>query len=211
MKKTFPIGTVVLFVALLSVVLIVIGLVSSFAPKIPQELTGVLRPAPRPLQPFIFKDQAGKLYTLADLEGKWTLLFFGYTYCPDVCPTTLNVLTSVSEQLKASPGSNKDVQVVFVSVDPQRDKPKVFAKYLSYFQDDFIGITAGQDKIRAFADQFGAMFFKEQEVDPGNYLMAHTSSIFLVNSVAEIVASFSPPHEPDTIASQYLAIRGLGL
>lgn len=211
MKRNFPIGTLVLFAILVSVVLIAITVMNNIVPKIPQELTGVLRPAPRPLQPFVFKEQTGKLYTQADLEGKWTFLFFGYTYCPDICPTTLTVLSSLTKHLRSQPESSKDVQVVFVSVDPQRDKPEILEKYLSYFHNDFIGITAGQEKTRAFADQFGAMFFKEQDTGPDNYLMAHASSIYLVSPRVEIVASFSPPHDPGTIASQFQAIRDLGL
>lgn len=211
MKKNFPIGTLVLFAILVCVVLVAITVMNNIVPKIPQELAGVLRPAPRPLQPFVFKEQTGKLYTQADLEGKWTFLFFGYTYCPDICPTTLTVLSSLTGHLQSQPESSKDVQVVFVSVDPQRDKPELLDKYLSYFHDDFIGITAGQEKTRVFADQFGAMFFKEQEMGPDNYLMAHASSIYLVGPGVEIVASFSPPHDPGTIASQFQAIRGLGL
>ncbi len=211
MKKNFPIGTLVLFAILVCVVLVAITVMNNIVPKIPQELAGVLRPAPRPLQPFVFKEQTGKLYTQADLEGKWTFLFFGYTYCPDICPTTLTVLSSLTGHLQSQPESSKDVQVVFVSVDPQRDKPELLDKYLSYFHDDFIGITAGQEKTRVFADQFGAMFFKEQEMGPDNYLMAHASSIYLVSPGVEIVASFSPPHDPGTIASQFQAIRGLGL
>ena len=211
MKRNFPIGTLVLFAILVCVVLVAITVMNNIVPKIPQELAGVLHPAPRPLQPFVFKEQTGKLYTQADLVGKWTFLFFGYTYCPDICPTTLTVLSSLTGHLQSQPESSKDVQVVFVSVDPQRDKPELLDKYLSYFHDDFIGITAGQEKTRVFADQFGAMFFKEQELGPDNYLMAHASSIYLVGPGVEIVASFSPPHDPGTIASQFQAIRGLGL
>ncbi|MDA9982478.1 SCO family protein [Gammaproteobacteria bacterium] len=211
MKKNFPIGTLVLFTIFISVVLVVITVMSNIVPKVPQELAGVLRPAPRPLQPFVFKDQTGKLFTQAELEGKWSFLFFGYTYCPDICPTTLTVLTSMIDSLEIQSASTEDVQVVFVSVDPQRDKPEILEKYLSYFHDDFIGITAGQEETRVFADQFGAMFFKEQNMGPDNYLMAHTSSIFLVGPGVEVVASFSPPHDPGTIASQFQAIRGLDL
>ena len=209
MKRNFPIGTLVLFAIFVSVVLVVITVMSNIVPKVPQELVGVLRPAPRPLQPFVFKDQSGQLLTQENLEGKWTFLFFGYTFCPDICPTTLTVLTSMIDSLEIQSSSVEDVQVVFVSVDPQRDKPEVLEKYLSYFHDDFIGITAEQEKTRVFADQFGAMFFKEQNMGPDNYLMAHASSIYLVGPGIEIVASFSPPHDPGTISSQFQAIRNI--
>jgi protein SCO1/2 len=208
MKKNLPVGTIILFAILISVILVVTAVMRKIVPEVPQELVGVLRPAPKPLQPFVFEDQAGEPYTQENLAGKWTFLFFGYTYCPDICPTTLTVLASVTERLEEPLETTQDVQALFVSVDPQRDKPEL-AKYLSYFNEDFIGITAGQEKTRALADQFGAMFFKEQEEDSGNYLMAHTSSIFLVNPDTEFVATFSPPHDNETIVSQFETIRGL--
>lgn len=211
MKKNFPIGTVVLFTISVFIVVVVILVAGRILPKTPEELAGVLRPVPRPVQPFAFKDQTGRLFTQADLDGKWSFLFFGYTYCPDICPTTLSVLTSLLKHLESLPGSINDVQVIFVSIDPQRDKTDVLAKYLSHFRDDFIGITAGPEKTRSLAGQFGAMYFKEQELDENNYLMAHASSIFLVSPKTDIVASFSPPHDHETIASQFQAIKNLGL
>jgi len=211
MKTNFPIGTLVLFAILVSVAILVITFISKNSPQAPSELAAVLRPAPKLLQAFTFMDQKGKPYTQVNLQGKWTLLFFGYTHCPDICPTTLIVLASLKKQLETQLNSAKGVQVVFVSVDPQRDKPVILAKYLSYFHKDFIGITAGQGKTRAFAGQFGAMYFKEKQTNSDNYLMAHASSIYLINPGTELVASFSPPHDHNTIASQILAIRNLKL
>jgi len=202
-------GTVILFAILVSIILVVIMVTNRVVPKVPEELIGVLRPVPRPLQPFAFKDQTGELYAQANLEGKWTFLFFGYTYCPDICPTTLTVLSAMIEQLEARFEFTQDVQIVLVSVDPQRDKPELLAKYLSYFDEDFIGITAGNDETLKLANQFGAMFFKEEGSDSENYLIAHTGSIFLVNPEVEFVASFSPPHDKNTIATQFETIRDL--
>ncbi len=209
LKKYFPIGTITLFGILVCLVIAASVLVNRLIPDIPNDLAGVLRPAPRALQPIAFKDHKGRLYTLAELEGKWTFLFFGYTYCPDICPTTLTLLTSLVDQLGQEPGVAEEIQVVFVSVDPQRDKPETLARYLAYFNDEFVGITADETKTRAFADQFGALFFKERETDPENYLMAHASSIYLIGPNAEIIASFSPPHDHNTIASQFRIIRKL--
>jgi len=208
-KKTFPIGTVVLFVIFIVTVVAVTVAVKQLAPRAPDELAAVMRPAPRALQPIAFKDHTGKLYTLADLEGKWTFLFFGYTFCPDICPTTLSMLSSMIGQLEQDVGSVDDVQVLFVSVDPHRDKPEAIGQYLAHFHQGFVGITADEPKTRALADQFGAMFFKEQVNDADNYLMAHASSIYLVGPGADFVAAFSPPHDPATIASQFITIRKL--
>ncbi len=209
MKKNFPVGTTILFAVFVIIVVVVIILMGKITPKVPQELIGVLRPVSRPLQPFVFKDQTGEPYTQANLDGKWTFLFFGYTYCPDICPTTLTVLSSLMDDLGVQIDTAGDVQVILVSVDPQRDQPEQLAQYLSYFNQDFIGITAGQDETLALAEQFGAMFFREEGTDSENYLMAHTGSIFLVNPETEFVASFSPPHDHQTIATQFETIRGL--
>lgn len=209
MKNNFPIGTVVLFLTLIAAVAVVSIAVKGLAPRVPDELAAVMRPAPRALAPIAFKDQTGKLYTLAELEGKWTFLFFGYTYCPDICPTTLSMLSSMLKQLEKDADASEDVQVLFVTVDPHRDKPEAIAAYLAHFHDEFTGIIADEAKTRALADQFGAMFFKEQVKDADNYLMAHASSIYLVGPGADIVASFSPPHDPATIASQFIKIRKL--
>lgn len=209
MNKNFPIGTVAVFVIFLLTILIVTNFVTRKAQNVPQELTAVLRPAPKSLQAFSFTDHSGKLYTQENLRGKWTFLFFGYTYCPDVCPATLNVLASLSKHLSSESDLGKDAQVVFVSIDPQRDKPEVMAKYLGFFSKDFIGISAEPDKTQGLASQFGAMFFRQKGSDPNNYLMAHASSIYLVNPRAELIASFSPPHNHKLIASQFQAIRDL--
>ena len=152
MKKNFPIGTVVLFVTLIVAVAAVSLAVKQLAPRTPDELAAVMRPAPRALQPIAFKDHTGKLYTLADLEGKWTFLFFGYTYCPDICPTTLSLLSSMISKLEQNTGAAGDIQVLFVSVDPHRDKPAVIGEYLAHFHDGFVGITSDESKTRALAE-----------------------------------------------------------
>lgn len=208
MKKAFPTGTVILFGTLVCLVIAISVAVNRLIPETPKELAGVLRPAPSALQPIAFKDHRGRLYTLAELDGKWTFVFFGYTYCPDICPTTLTMLTLLVKRLEQEPNLAEDLQVLFVSVDPHRDKPEILAQYLAYFNEQFVGITSDETKTRAFANQFGAMFFKEQKTDTENYLMAHASSIYLVGPNAEIIASFSPPHDSETIASQFRTIRG---
>ena len=88
---------------------------------VPPELQSVLRPEPKPLQAFSLTDQYQQPVNLELLQGKWSLVFFGYTYCPDICPTTLSTLTRVVKKLQNDPQSPANIQVIFVSVDPQRD------------------------------------------------------------------------------------------
>lgn len=177
--------------------------------RVPDELRGVLRPAAQPLQAFELTDQHRQPFTLERLQGKWSFVFFGYTLCPDICPTTLSTLTGVVRRLQDDPQELSDVQVVFVSVDPQRDTPEVIEGYLKYFNGAFQGLTGTQAEIDTLARQFGAGYVKDPEAAPGQYLISHTSSIFLVDPHARLLAAFSPPHEPDTIVEQFRQIRAL--
>ena len=173
------------------------------------ELQSVLRPEPKPLQAFELTDQYQQPFNLERLQGKWSFVFFGYTYCPDICPTTLSTLTAVVRQLQTDPQDMPDTQVVFVSVDPQRDTPDVIEGYLKYFSEAFQGITGAQQDIDNLARQFGAGYMKEPEAAPGQYLVSHTSSIFLVDPNGRLLAAFPPPHDPDTIVEQFRQIHSL--
>ncbi len=176
---------------------------------IPPDLLGVLRPAPKPLRHFSLIDHTGQPLTLDRLRGKWTMLFFGYTYCPDICPMALAVLSAVFQRLDRHPGVMPGTQVVFVSVDPRRDQPDKLASYVAHFDKRFIAATGEVREIDDLARQIGAGYQIEPEDESGNYLVSHTGSIFLVDPQARFVGAFSFPHDPETIASQYLRIREL--
>lgn len=205
-EKQFPKGTIILFLSFITLLVIVY---MGFQPEkkpIPQELIAVLRPYEKPLQPFTLTDKTGQAFSLEKLKEKWSFLFFGYTYCPDVCPTTLTTLKHINNMLIKRPDIAFDTQVIFVSVDPERDSPKTLGEYTAYFSEEFIPVTGTADDLLSFSRQFSAAYIKET-VDPrGDYLISHTSSIFLVNPKTRIVASFSPPHTPQIITSQYLKI-----
>jgi len=208
-NKEFPAGTIVLF---LSVVALLVLSLLTFSPEkktIPRELIAVLRPEAIPLKPFTMTDQQGKLYTEQNLKGKWSFFFFGYTYCPDICPTTLASLKLMTTALKEDPDILSNTQIIFVSVDPERDTPGVLSSYMNYFGPLFTGITGFPNNVSDLARQFSAAYIKEKESSPGNYLVSHTSSIFLVDPQARIVASFSPPHSPEIITDLYRQIHAL--
>lgn len=176
---------------------------------IPPELQGVLRPAPKPLRPFSLVDHSGRPFTLDRLRDKWTLFFFGYTYCPDICPTALATLSVVFQRLEQHPGLIPGTQVVFVSVDPQRDRPEKLAEYVAYFDRRFIAATGAVAEIDGLARQLGAGYQIEPVDESGNYLVSHTGSIFLVDPQARLLGAFSFPHDPETITDQFLMIREL--
>lgn len=207
--KPRPYGTLLLFLLWVLVIAAAFFLMLPEKTVVPKELQGVLRPAPQPLQAFELTDQQQQPFTLERLQGKWSFVFFGYTYCPDICPTTLSTLTGLVWKLRNDPQNLADIQVIFVSVDPQRDTPDVLASYLEYFDESFQGVTGAQQDIDSLTRQFGAGYMNEPETTPGQYLVSHTSSIFLVDPQGRLLASFSPPHNADTIADQFRQIRSL--
>ncbi|RKZ47681.1 MAG: SCO family protein [Candidatus Parabeggiatoa sp. nov. 3] len=181
-----------------------------FSPKaIPLEIQGILWPEPKPLQAFTLVDQHQQPFHLKRLKDKWTFLFFGYTYCPDICPTAMIALKSVYERLQQEPEIASNTQIVFVSVDPQRDTPEQLAEYVAYFHQDFIGMTGTVEEIDKLAHQIGAGYIKEPVGANGEYQISHTGTVFLIDPQIRLYAGFPLPHLPETIVSQYILIRSL--
>jgi protein SCO1/2 len=203
-----PYGTLLIFL-FLCLLLAVVYYWMLPGKTVPDELQGVLRPGPTPLQAFELIDQHRQPFDLERLKGKWSLVFFGYTSCPDICPTTLSTLNGVVKKLQADPQGLAGMQVVFVTVDPRRDTADVIDGYLKYFNEAFLGVTGAQQDIDSLARQFGAGYVTEPETAVGQYLVSHTSSIFLVDPRGRLLAAFSPPHDPNTIAEQFRQIRAL--
>ncbi len=205
-SKTFPVGTLVLGAIFLLVMLATYLIIKPSAP--PAQLQGVLRPVYQLLMPFELTDQNGELFSEENFQDKWTFVFYGYTSCPDICPATLYVLNSVQGLQQDQVGdATLDMQVVFISVDPERDTPEKLAAYMAYFNPEFIGASADKVEIDRLARQFGAGYIIEPETAPGQYLVAHTSAIFLVDPLGRLVAVFSQPHYPTSINSLYEDIR----
>lgn len=132
---------------------------------------------PRILNDFALIDQHGLPFTLAQLQGKWTLMFFGFTHCPDVCPTTLLQLKKVKAQLK--PDIAAQTRFVLVSVDPARDTVEQLQQYLPYFDAEFVGLTGEFLEIKRLATQLNMAFVKVTQGD--SYTVDHSANIALVN------------------------------
>lgn len=170
------------------------------------EKTQLLPQAPV-LSDFSLLDHHQQAFTLANLNRKWSLLFFGYTYCPDVCPNALMVLHKVYTNLVAQQEAN-GVQVIFVSVDPQRDTTEQLAEYLHYFNKDFIGVTGDPLQIEALAHQLGVAYHRITEKgNENNYLVDHSASILLVDPLGRWRATFLPPLLAERIVSDFGKIR----
>ncbi|MDH5484868.1 MAG: SCO family protein [Gammaproteobacteria bacterium] len=178
-------------------------------PDVPAQLLAVMRPVAVELRPFTLIDHNSRPFTLDQLKDRDSLLFFGYTSCPDICPTTLTTLNLLMNKLKQESEAVTLPQIVFVSVDSQRDKPEKLASYTRYFNKDFISITGDKSSIDEFTRQFSAAYFIENSTAADNYQISHTSSIFMINHEAKLIAAFSLPHDVDTLAEQYTMIRDL--
>lgn len=204
-KPSFPIGTLILAAALVLLMALTYLLIKPKAP--PAELQGVLKSEFRTLAPFQLQTHNRGPLTETDLRGKWSFVFFGYTSCPDVCPNTMHELKRFRRLLEDE-GENAadDVQVIFVSVDPGRDDTARLASYATHFHPRFIGATAGKGAIDRLTRQFGAGYLFEAASDSGQYLVTHTSAVFLVDPYGRLIAAFSQPHYASTILAQYKKI-----
>ncbi len=204
-KPSFPIGTLVLAGALALLMLVTYLLVKPKSP--PDELQGVLKSEFRALAPFQLQAHDRGPVTEADLKGKWSFVFFGYTSCPDVCPNTMHELKGFRSLVEDEDSdAAKDLQVIFVSVDPGRDDTRRLASYARHFHSSFIGATAGKGAIDRLTRQFGAGYLYEPADSSGQYLVTHTSAVFLVDPYGRLIASFSQPHYANTIHGQYKKI-----
>jgi len=210
-NRTFPIGTLVLFLAWLAILAVALIWWRPGGKEVPPELQATLWPQPRPIQSISLIDQHGETFSETRLRGHWSFVFFGYTHCPDICPTSMLTLKQVSNLLDNNPDSEEQTQFVFVSVDPERDTPEALKNYISYFDEDFLGATGDKTDIERVTMQFGAGYVKESGPQSARdtYLISHTASYFLVDPHGRIVGAFSPPHDPGTIASQFKEIRAL--
>jgi len=167
---------------------------------------------PVPLPEFLLTDHNGQEFTTSSFNRKWTFMFFGYINCPDVCPTALIDLNDVYHTL-----AEKDeliekkyrvgTQVVFVSVDPQRDSVKEMREYVPYFNDKFIGLTGKPEVIDSLARPLGVAYRRVSGKSSEDYLIDHSASFLLIDPLGRLRAIFSPPHNPGQITEEFRKIR----
>jgi protein SCO1 len=153
---------------------------------------------------FSLVDQNGKPFTDADLKGKWQLVFFGYTHCPDVCPTALNDLSLALDQLG---DTKKDVGIVFISVDPDRDTPAVLKSYVESFGGPIEALTGPADAIAQAARDYKVYYAKHPRSD-GGYDMDHSALIYIMDPQGRFTATFTPDDTADTMATRLKKLVG---
>lgn len=177
------------------------------APAAPPELAaGTLLTEPRALPEFRMIRHDESTFTRADLEGQWSLVFFGFTHCPDVCPNTLFLLDRVTDALKQQNVTAPDV--VFVSVDTERDTPEQLAGYVRYFNPEFIGVTGDDDNLQKLAQAMSVAYeFKPaEEGSSDEYTVIHSSAVLLIDPGARLHALFTPPLHADAITGDLLQL-----
>ena len=161
-------------------------------PSVPT--TALALPDPNPVPAFELVDQRGAAIDETVFQGQWDLVFFGFTHCPDICPTTLQVLATAKSALEEQ-GVTPLPRIVLVSVDPERDTPEILSRYVAYFGAGNLGITGSLEGIRALTSGLG-IYFEKQESDDGNYLVDHSAAVLLVDPEGRFSALFSGPHVP---------------
>ena len=177
--------------------------------KTPKNLDATVLPNARPLVGFNLVEQNEQVFSPKQLKGQWSFLFFGFTNCPDVCPTTLKVMQSVWKTLPTKTGDVGHPKLYFVSVDPDRDKPETLKQYVQYFHSEFNGVTGKLDEIDKLTSQIGILYgYDEKDGDNDlEYIVNHSAQLILVDPKGRMRAVISPPHVAKTIAANFQTIR----
>ena len=158
---------------------------------------------PRRFDDFALRNQKGEPFTREDFVGQWSLVFFGFTHCPDICPTTMAELDRLVSKLPDDIA--KETQVVLVSLDPARDTPEVLSEYVGYFDPTFIGVTGDFLTLRRFANQVNVAFNKVTVGD--DYTVDHSGNIVLINPRGDYHGFFKPPFELAKLKATYSSIH----
>lgn len=173
----------------------------------PAQFKGTMMPTSIPAPDFALTNEQGETVHLSDYQEEIVLLYFGYTFCPDVCPTTLSELSKAQREL--DDGGEK-IQVVMVTVDPERDTPQKLAEYVGHFHPDFVGLSGTKEEIDAAGEGYGIYYEKHEGSEATGYLVDHTARVYVVDPRGNYQLSFSygTPVE-DIVHDLRLLMRGM--
>lgn len=146
--------------------------------------------------PFRLTDQNGKPVSAADFHGRYMLIYFGYSFCPDVCPTTLSIMAQALDQMGAD---STRIVPIFITVDPTRDTPKVLADYMKAFGPRFVGLTGNDAEVKAVEKEY-RVYAAKRPLENGNYGMDHSSVIYLMGPTGKLVSFYDEAISPDDLA-----------
>ncbi len=155
---------------------------------------------------FVLTDQNGNEFTSEMMKNRMSLVYFGFTYCPDICPTSLQKLSNVLSTLEKY---QIDILPIFITVDPSRDTPALMKEYLGHFHPKFIGLTADEEKIKKVADLYKVFYAKaeNQNYDKGKYMIDHSSFVYLMDKNGKYMKHFYMSSTPEEII-EYIRING---
>ena len=146
--------------------------------------------------PFHLIDQRGRNVSEADFHGRYMLIYFGYSFCPDVCPTTLGVMAQALEKLG---GDRARIAPVFITIDPARDTPQVLADYMKAFGPDFVGLTGSEAEIKKVEKEY-RVYAAKRPLAGGNYGMDHSSVLYLMGPSGKMISFYDEAISPDDLA-----------
>lgn len=170
----------------------------------PPRYNGTVLESPRPVPDVALTAHTGRPVSLRELQGRVLLIYFGYTSCPDACPATMVRLAAAVEELR--PEQQEEVQVILISVDPERDTPERLADYVTHFSPWFLGMTGSEDDLEAVTAPFGVYFEKGERLGSDGYLVDHTASVFAVDkeSRLRLIYSYATPAQEIVADLRYL-------
>lgn len=177
--------------------------------QVPQNLDATVLPNARPLVGFSLLDHNSQVFSPTQLKGHWSFLFFGFTNCPDVCPTTLKVMQTMWKNLPTKSGDKGHPQLYFVSVDPERDHAETLKQYVQFFNPEFNGVTGKLDEIDKLTNQIGILYGYDEKDGKNDkeYIVNHSAQLILVDPKGRMRAVISPPHIAKTISANFQTIR----
>ncbi len=164
-------------------------------------------PRPREISPIDLETHTGDAFTLEDLQGRWTFAFFGFTNCPDICPTTMAVMGQARRDLE-----DEAFQGLLVTVDPERDTAEALESYATAFAPDFLGVTGALGEIASFGEQVNVAFAKvplmneDGSADPDSYLVDHSANIVIINPRGHYHGFIKYPQQAGTIKSAFQSL-----
>jgi len=202
LSKIPPQVRVGLFAALAAAVGLALGLIL-LKPRAISIESGTLLTPPRALPAFTLTGEDGAPFTNADLTGHWTIVFGGFTTCPDICPTTLTLLKAVRDDLGEA---GKDVRVLLLSIDPERDTPEKLKAYVRYFDPSFRGATGSASEIEKLARAMVIAYVKVPGETPETYTMDHSTALMLINPQGQLAGYLTTPHRRPALVTDLKTI-----
>jgi protein SCO1/2 len=166
----------------------------------------MVMPEFRPLKPFSLTAHTGESFDNQSLLGHWTFISFGYTHCPDICPTTMSMFSEIHRIIQAHKDA-KPYRITFVSVDPERDSLERLSEYVTYFDPSFVGATGPEEALQALTKPLGILYKRVETKDSAmEYVIDHSASIILVDPQGRFHAYFSPPHDAQKMANDFITL-----